>query len=162
MHVKDPSYLSWEWGTVSWSSSCISLHRMQVLNRAINVILTSQSIDNVWFHIRTVFILFFFRIILTSLFRTCRLYGDRQKPADGTQCPTLITDILNALSHRHDNTCYGLCWTSWQHWLEQVGDLQLESELSIWSKEKEESFRELSIPWSLTMVLSHFPPRIVL
>ena len=31
-------------------------------------------------------------IILTSLFNACRSYRDRQKPANGTQCPTLTTD----------------------------------------------------------------------
>ena len=31
-------------------------------------------------------------IISTSLFSTCRLYRDRQKPANRTQCPTLMTD----------------------------------------------------------------------
>ena len=33
-----------------------------------------------------------FCIILTSLISTCRLYSIRQKPANGTQCPTLTTD----------------------------------------------------------------------
>ena len=31
-------------------------------------------------------------IILTSLFKVCRSYRDKQKPANGTQCPTLATD----------------------------------------------------------------------
>ena len=31
-------------------------------------------------------------IILTSLFNACMSYRDRQKPANGTQCPTLMTD----------------------------------------------------------------------
>ena len=31
-------------------------------------------------------------IILTSLFSTCGLYRDRQKPANGTRCPTLMTN----------------------------------------------------------------------
>ena len=31
-------------------------------------------------------------IILRSLLSTCRLYRDRQKPADETQCPTITTD----------------------------------------------------------------------
>ena len=36
-------------------------------------------------------ILFFVWIILTSLFNACRSYRDRQKPANGTQWPTLMT-----------------------------------------------------------------------
>ena len=46
-------------------------------------------------------------IISTSLFSTCRLYRDRQKPANGMQCPTFTTDsqdLLHTLPHRHDNT----------------------------------------------------------
>ena len=41
-----------------------------------------------------------------------RLYVYRQKPAERTQCPTLITDswgFLHASSHRHDNAWYDLC-----------------------------------------------------
>ena len=38
------------------------------------------------------FIWLFVWIILTSLFSKCRPYGDRQKPANGTRCPTLTTD----------------------------------------------------------------------
>ena len=37
-------------------------------------------------------------IILTSLFSTCRPYMDRQKPANGTRCPTLKTDSLGSLT----------------------------------------------------------------
>ena len=49
--------------------------------------------------------IFWIKIILTSLFYTCRLYRVRQKPANGTQCPTLTTrDLLQALAHRHDDT----------------------------------------------------------
>ena len=44
--------------------------------------LSLQNIDN----------LAFVWIILTSLFNACRSYRDRQKPANGTQCPTLTTD----------------------------------------------------------------------
>ena len=39
-----------------------------------------------------VLVLFFVWIIFTSLFSTCGLYSDRQKPANGTQCPTLTAD----------------------------------------------------------------------
>ena len=27
----------------------------------------------------------------------------------------IARDLLHALSHKHDNTWHGLCWTSWQH-----------------------------------------------
>ena len=43
-------------------------------------------------------IAFFICVILTSLFITCRLYRDRQKPANGTQCPTL-RQIVTTISH---------------------------------------------------------------
>ena len=36
-----------------------------------------------------------------KMFSTCTIYGDRQKPSNGTQCPTLMTDscgLLQALS----------------------------------------------------------------
>ena len=47
----------------------------------------------------------------------------------------IARDLLHALSQRHDNTWHGLCWTNWRHWLEQVGDSQLECELLTWSKQ---------------------------
>ena len=45
--------------------------------------------------------------ILTSLYSTRRLYRDRQKPTNGTQCPTLpkiVGGLLHALLYRHDIT----------------------------------------------------------
>ena len=33
-----------------------------------------------------------------SLFSTWRLYRDRQKPANGTQCPTLVTDSYRSFT----------------------------------------------------------------
>ena len=38
-------------------------------------------------------------IILMSLFSTSRLYRDRMKPANGTQCPTLMTDSFYMHNH---------------------------------------------------------------
>ena len=81
-------------------------------------------------------------LILTSLFSTYRLYWDRQKPANWTQCPTLTTeamDLLPTLSYRHDNTWHCLYWPSWQHCLEQVSVTQTASEFSIWLKQTEQS-----------------------
>ena len=61
-------------------------------------------------------------IILTSLFSTCRPSTNRSLL---TRHNTLLLwqiarDLLHALSHRHDNTWHSLCWTSHQHWWEQV------------------------------------------
>ena len=33
--------------------------------------------------------------------------------------------VFDSLSHRHDNTLHGLCWTSQMHWQDQVGDNQI-------------------------------------
>ena len=43
--------------------------------------------------------------------------------------------LLDALSHRHDDTWHGLWWTSWQHWLEHVENTQIANELSKWMKQ---------------------------
>ena len=47
---------------------------------------------SVYLYVKAKFVCLLVWIILTSLFSTCRLYRDRQKPANGTQCPTLTTD----------------------------------------------------------------------
>ena len=43
-------------------------------------------------------------------------------------------DLLHALSHTHDRTWHNLWWTSWMHWLRQVGDTQVVSKLLTGSK----------------------------
>ena len=56
-------------------------------------------------------------------------------------------DLLQALSHRHDNKWYGLWWTCWWHWMEQVCNImQRECELS---KQMEQSWHEPSLFKSL-------------
>ena len=61
-------------------------------------------------------------ILSTSLFSTCRVYRNRQKPADGQNAllaRQIARDLLHGLSHRHKNTWQGICWPSRWHWLEQ-------------------------------------------
>ena len=65
------------------------------------------------------FVCLFVWIMFMSLFSTCRPYRDRQKPANGTPCPTLTTAgrLSHALSHRHENTGHGFCDTTQWYWL---------------------------------------------
>ena len=42
--------------------------------------------------LKIIFVLFVCLNHITALFSTCRPYRDRQRPANGTQCPTLTTD----------------------------------------------------------------------
>ena len=51
----------------------------------------------------------------------------------------LASDLLHALSYRHDNTWHGLWWTSLLYWLKQVSDI-INNELSTWSKRTEQSW----------------------
>ena len=64
----------------------------------------------------------------------------------------IARDLVHALSHRYDNTWHGLCWTSQRHWLEQVGDSQLECELFTWSEQTGDSWLEPSISRSQTIL----------
>ena len=64
----------------------------------------------------------------------------------------IARDLLHTLSHRRDNTWHGLCWTSRQHWLKQVCDIQIVSELSTRSKRMEQSWHKPSISQSPTML----------
>ena len=100
---------------------------------------------------------FFVCIILMSLFNKCRLYRDRSLLTwhNALLLWQIARDLLHALSHRHDNTWHDLCWTSRRHWLEQVGDSQLERELLTWSKQTEDSWLEPSIPWSQSILTLH-------
>ena len=114
--------LSWQLGIFHLTRCYTRLDNIPQHNMQISTKHTPHSLTNAWTCTRVDFDLdytnipfqgfLFVLITSTSLYSTCMLYRDRQKPANGTWCPTLMTekntDLLHALPHRHDNTWQGL------------------------------------------------------
>ena len=50
------------------------------------------SDTDIYILVSVYFVCLFVRVTLTPLFSTCRPHRDRQKPANRTQCPTLMTE----------------------------------------------------------------------